>query len=81
VVHLAYVKLKEKYHVLCTVGKMAGLLDGFLKGLKKSFNGKDYLRNINQCNMCGRPSFFSSCLKCEVDEAYKGYKYPHKDQI
>jgi|TARA_R110002096_G_scaffold297781_1_gene492200 hypothetical protein len=49
------------------------LLDGFINGLKKSFSGRDYLRNINQCGSCGRPSFFSNCLKCETDEAYKGW--------
>ena len=49
------------------------LLDGFINGLKKSFSGRDYLRNINQCDSCGKPSFFSNCLKCETDEAYKGW--------
>ena len=45
----------------------------FIKGLKKSFDGKDYLRDINQCDKCGKPSFFNSCLKCETDEAYRGW--------
>jgi len=49
------------------------LLEGFVKGLKKSFSGKDYLRNINQCEKCGKPSFFSTCLLCETDEAYRGW--------
>ena len=50
-----------------------GMVSNFIKGLKKSFNGRDYLREINQCNKCGKPSFFSSCLKCETDEAYRGW--------
>lgn len=45
----------------------------FCKGLKKSFSGEDYLRDINQCVKCGKPSFFSSCLKCETDDAYRGW--------
>ena len=48
-------------------------LRNFAKGLWKSFSGKDYLREINQCNRCGEPSFFDSCLKCETDEAYRGW--------
>jgi hypothetical protein len=49
------------------------IISNFIIGLKKSFSGKDYLREINQCDKCGKPSFFDSCLKCEVDDAYKGY--------
>jgi hypothetical protein len=49
------------------------MIRGLINGLKKSFSGKDYLRNINQCDKCGKPSFFKSCLKCETDEAYRGY--------
>ena len=52
---------------------MSWLLSGFIKGLKKSFSGRDYLRDINQCDKCGSPSFFDSCLKCETDEAYRGW--------
>ena len=52
---------------------MLSIITGFINGLKKSFSGKDYLRNINQCDKCGKPSFFKSCLKCETDEAYRGY--------
>jgi hypothetical protein len=50
-----------------------GIINNFIKGLKKSFNGRDYLREVNQCNKCGKPSFFNSCLKCETDEAYRGW--------
>jgi len=49
------------------------LFDGFINGLKKSFSGKDYLREINTCRRCGKPCFFDSCLKCETDEAYRGW--------
>ena len=49
------------------------IIRNFINGLKKSFSGKDYLREINQCAKCGRPSFFDSCLKCEVDDAYRGW--------
>ena len=46
----------------------------FLKQLKKSFDGKDYLREINQCHYCGKPSFFSTCLMCETNDAYEGWE-------
>jgi hypothetical protein len=49
------------------------IFSNFIKGLKKSFSGKDYLREINQCDKCGNPSFFGTCLKCETDEAYRGW--------
>ena len=49
------------------------IFTNFINGLKKSFSGRDYLRNINQCEMCGKPSFFSTCLKCETDQAYRGW--------
>ena len=49
------------------------MIVNFINGLKKSFSGKDYLREINQCDKCGKPSFFNSCLKCETDEAYRGW--------
>jgi hypothetical protein len=49
------------------------MIKEFINGLRKSFSGKDYLREINQCDKCGKPSFFSSCLKCETDEAYRGW--------
>ena len=49
------------------------LIGNFMKGLRKSFDGKDYLRDLNRCNECGKPSYFSTCLKCEVDGAYRGW--------
>lgn len=49
------------------------MIKEFINGLRKSFSGKDYLRDINQCDKCGRPSFFATCLKCETDEAYRGW--------
>ena len=56
-------------------------IHNFIGGLKKSFSGKDYLREINQCDKCGKPSFFNSCLKCEVDDVYRGFGNHKKDQI
>ena len=50
------------------------MIKEFINGLRKSFSGKDYLRDINQCDKCGRPSFFATCLKCETDEAYRGWE-------
>ena len=50
------------------------IITNFINGLKKSFSGKQYLRKLNRCDMCGKDSFMYRCLACEVDEAYKGYK-------
>ena len=58
---------------------MSWLLSGFIKGLKKSFSGRDFLRDINQCDKCGSPSFFDSCLKCETDDAYRGWNKKNAD--
>ncbi len=55
-------------------GSLIKLLEGFINGLKKSFSGEDYLREINTCRRCGKPCFFDSCLTCEVDEAYRGWE-------
>jgi len=49
------------------------MLRNFINGLKKSFDGNDYLRKLNKCINCGKSSFFNSCLKCEVDDAYRGW--------
>ena len=54
------------------------IISNFIIGLKKSFDGKDYLRNISQCDTCGKPSFFDSCLKCETDDAYRGWNKDKK---
>lgn len=48
------------------------LITGFIEGLRKSFSGKRYTRNLNHCKLCGLPCFFATCLKCEMDELYKG---------
>ena len=53
---------------------MCKIIMNFLKQLKKSFDGKDYLREINQCHYCGKPSFFSTCLMCETNDAYEGWE-------
>ena len=50
------------------------IISNFIIGLKKSFDGKDYLRKLNVCDTCGKSSFMYRCLKCEVDEAYRGWK-------
>ncbi len=43
----------------------------FCRGLKKSFSGEEYLRNINHCTKCGKASFFgNTCLQCETDNAF-----------
>ena len=52
-----------------------GLFSGFINGLKKSFSGKDHLRNINTCEKCGKPSFSDKCLRCEVDDVFKKSNY------
>ena len=48
-----------------------GILRNFIRGLAKSFDGKDYLRDINQCNRCGKPSFTTTCLHCETKKSYR----------
>jgi hypothetical protein len=50
------------------------MFKGFIDGLKKSFSGKTFTRELNTCSKCSKPSFFSTCLKCEVDEAYRGIR-------
>ncbi len=54
------------------------IISNFIKGLKKSFDGKDYLRKLNTCDTCGKSSFMYRCLKCEVDEAYRGWNKDKK---
>ena len=39
----------------------------------KSFSGEDYLREVDRCRLCGKPAFFGTCLKCETDDAYRGW--------
>ena len=43
----------------------------FIGGLVKSFSGKDYLREIHQCERCARPAFTNVCQFCETTEAYR----------
>jgi hypothetical protein len=47
------------------------ILTNFINGLRKSFDGKDYLRNIPQCDQCGKPSFCVTCQFCETNDAYR----------
>jgi len=61
---------------------MCELIMNFFRNIKKSFDGKNRLRHINQCHVCGKPSFFDSCLACETSDAYEGWEkeWPgHKD--
>ena len=46
------------------------VLKEFINGLRKSFNGRDYLRDIYQCEKCGQPSFAKWCMVCEVEQRY-----------
>ena len=64
---------RDKTYLIVLLIILMGIISNFIKGLKKSFSGRDYLREINQCNKCGKPSFFKSCLKCETEEAYRGW--------
>ena len=52
-----------------------GFFSNFINGLRKSFDfnssGEDYLREIHQCEKCGRPSFTNMCQYCETTEAYR----------
>ena len=45
-------------------------MKSFVNGLKKSFSGRDYLRDICQCDKCGKPSFSTTCLYCETVRSY-----------
>ena len=48
-----------------------GIFTNFIKGLKKSFDGKDHLRSIYQCQICGKPSWASWCQWCELEFKYR----------
>ena len=39
-------------------------------GLKKSFDGRQHLREINGCLVCEEPSFFKTCLACEMNMVF-----------
>lgn len=47
------------------------IITNFINGLRKSFNGKDYLREINQCKACGKPAYTNVCLYCRTISDYK----------
>ena len=34
---------------------------------------KLFIEDDEDCKLCGKPSFFSTCLKCEMDETYRGW--------
>ena len=56
-----------------------GIFSNFINGLYKSFSGKDYLREIYQCEKCAKPSFTNMCQFCETTEAYN--KHYDKEKI
>lgn len=47
------------------------IITNFINGLRKSFDGKDHLREINQCEKCGRPAFTNVCGYCRTESHYK----------
>ena len=47
------------------------ILTRFFNGLKKSFDGKDYLREINKCEICYEPSYTNICGYCRTKSHYK----------
>ena len=53
------------------------ILRNFLKGLRKSFDGKDYLREVHRCKDCGEKSWSIQCQVCEMKDVYNG-KYDKK---
>lgn len=53
------------------------MLRNFLKGLRKSFDGKDYLREVHRCKDCGEKSWSIQCQVCEMKDVYNG-KYDKK---
>jgi len=52
---------------------MIYMFDKFIKGIKKSFDGKTYIRKLYKCNLCGKDSYMHTCLQCEIDDAYRGF--------
>lgn len=49
-----------------------GLFSGFIDGLKKSFSGERYGREIGTCLTCGNKAYFiDKCLYCGTAEVYK----------
>lgn len=47
------------------------ILDGWLRGWKKSFSFKHDSRKLNTCPDCGDESFFMKCLYCFTSDDYK----------
>jgi len=47
------------------------IVSNFIRGLKKSFNGKDYLRELNKCKVCNKPAFTNICLYCKTKQDYE----------
>lgn len=48
------------------------MFENFVKGLKKSFSGQEYLRELSNCEICGNKSYLEKiCLYCSTKEAYR----------
>ena len=50
------------------------IFSNFIKGLKKSFDGKDQLREINKCDICGKPSFSKGGQRCGLEFKYRSQR-------
>ena len=47
------------------------ILSGFINGLKKSFSGKTYTRELHRCPICNGLSFINGkCLFCQTKEDF-----------
>lgn len=54
-------------------------LKSFYNGLKKSFTfSKDFLRNINHCEICHEPSYSTICQLCEMKRRYEEWEKKNK---
>ena len=60
--------------ILSMIEHKSVVLKEFINGLRKSFSGNDYLRDIHQCEKCGQPSFSKWCMVCEVEQRYNDSK-------
>tara|TARA_R110002051_G_scaffold2342_2_gene12320 strand:- start:14 stop:187 length:174 start_codon:yes stop_codon:yes gene_type:complete len=57
------------------------MFKGFIDGLKKSFSGKDHLRNINKCKVCNKPAFTNICLYCKTEQDYDKSQENGRDNV
>ena len=47
------------------------IFTNFINGLRKSFSGKQYTRDLNVCVTCGEPAFTNMCGYCRSVSHYK----------